>query len=57
MSISALRPSLLTIVALAAGACDRLPHRAAGNSITVRLPPARTAAPGFKTVADKRDAL
>lgn len=34
-------------VALAAGACDRLPQRRDPSAVTVKLPPPREPAPGF----------
>jgi len=54
-----LSPNFVGLVALVllAGACDWLPHRPAQSSVTVRLPPARTAAPGFKAVANNQDRL
>jgi len=54
-----LSPKLAALVALAllAGACDWLPHRPAQSSVTVRLPPPRTPAPGFKAVANNPDGL
>jgi hypothetical protein len=47
----------LVVLVLLAGACDWMPQRPSQSSVTVRLPPPRTPAPGFKTVADNRDAL
>ena len=34
-------------LALAAGACDRLPQRRGPSAVRVKLPPPRAAAPGF----------
>ncbi|MEA3059014.1 MAG: hypothetical protein QOE50_426 [Sphingomonadales bacterium] len=34
-------------LALAAGACDRLPQRKGPSAVTVKLAPPRAAAPGF----------
>jgi hypothetical protein len=42
----------LVVLLLLASACDWLPQRPSQSSVTVRLPPPRTPAPGFKTVAD-----
>lgn len=46
-----LRIYSVAVLGLALGACDRLPDawpfKSAPSSITVKLPPARTAAPGF----------
>jgi hypothetical protein len=42
----------LVVLVLLAGACDWMPQRPSQSSVTVRLPPPRTPAPGFKTVAD-----
>jgi hypothetical protein len=33
------------LLPLTVGACDGLPHKAARSSVTVKLPPARPAAP------------
>jgi hypothetical protein len=54
-----LSPSFAALVALVllACACDWLPHRPAQSSVTIKLPPPRTAAPGFKAVAANRDGL
>jgi hypothetical protein len=54
-----LSPNFAAVVALVlvTGACDWLPEPPAQSSVTVRLPPPRTPAPGFKAVAANRDAL
>jgi hypothetical protein len=49
--------SALAALVLLTGACDWLSHRPAQSSVTVKLPPPRTAAPGFKAVASNRDRL
>jgi hypothetical protein len=59
MANSALTAGVAAAFALTAGACDRLPDRAATSSVTVKLPPARpeAPAPGFKPVAADPDRL
>jgi hypothetical protein len=59
MAHSALTAGVAAAFALTAGACDRLPDRAATRSVTVRLPPPRpeAPAPGFKPIAADRDRL
>jgi len=37
--------SAAALLALIVGACDGLPHKASRSSVTVKLPPARPAAP------------
>ena len=41
------RAAVLAAVALTLNACDRLPWNSHASAVTVRVPPARTAAPGF----------
>lgn len=47
-----LNAALAAALTLGLGACDRLPQRwsfrAEASSVTVKLPPAKTAAPGFQ---------
>lgn len=45
-----LRQSVLamTVLMLTAAGCDRLDQERSSGSVTVRLPPAQTAAPGFQ---------
>ena len=57
MARSALIAAAAVAFALTAGGCDRLPNRAGDSSVTVKLPPPRTPAPGFKPVAGDRDGL
>jgi len=51
MARSALSVAALTVVALAAGGCDRFarpwPFRTGPSSVTVKVPPPLTPAPGF----------
>ena len=51
MADPALKALMAAVLALALGGCDRVaerwPFTAAPRSVTVKLPPARTATPGF----------
>lgn len=38
----------MIVLTLAAAGCDRLDQQSYSGSVTVRLPPAQTAAPGFQ---------
>ena len=57
MNISKPSAVAAAMLALGLGACDRLPgswpFKAAPSSVTVKLPPARTAGPGFAFATSK----